>query len=94
MLRLVEGAATERKLLHLNTYLTVGSMLAKSIDLAELLEVALFCNMEAVTAEAASILLSDDAKDSFQFYRVGGQAKPLLGGTSFPVTEGVACCGP
>lgn len=90
VVHLLEQAAREKKLLHLNTYLTVSSMLAKSIDLAELLEIALFCSMEAVSAEAASILLLDDAKDSFRFYRAEGPAKPLLGGTSFPAAQGVA----
>jgi len=88
--RLADCESVQRKLLHLNTYLTVSSMLAKSVDLAELLEIALFCSMEAVAAEAASILLLDEPKENFHFYRVEGPAKPLLGGTSFPATEGVA----
>ena len=88
--RLAAQASAERKLLHLNTYLTVSTMLAKSVDLAELLEIALYCSMEAASAEAASILLLDEAKETFQFYRVEGSAKPLLGGSTFPVTEGVA----
>lgn len=87
---LVDRVTAERKLLHLNTYLTVSSMLARSVDLAELLEVALYCSMEAVSAEAASILLLDEAKRNFQFYHVEGAAKPLLGGSTFPATEGVA----
>jgi len=88
--RLAAQVSTERKLLHLNTYLTVSTMLAKSVDLAELLEIALYCSMEAASAEAASILLLDEEKENFQFYRVEGSAKPLLGGSTFPVTEGVA----
>ena len=88
--RLAERASTERKILHLNTYLTVSSMLAKSVDLAELLEIALYCSMETVGAEAASILLLDETKERFQFYRVEGAAKPLLGGATFPATEGIA----
>ena len=88
--RFAEAVSTQRKLLHLNTYLTVSSMLAKSVDLAELLEITLYCCMEAVAAEAASILLLDDAKETFQFYRVEGPAKPLLGGLTFPASEGVA----
>lgn len=88
--RLAERASTERKILHLNTYLTVSSMLAKSVDLAELLEIALYCSMETVGAEAASILLLDETKETFQFYRVEGVAKPLLGGATFPATEGIA----
>lgn len=87
---LADRATAERKLMHLNTYLTVSSMLARSVDLAELLEVALYCSMEAVSAEAASILLLDEEKENFQFYRVEGAAKPLLGGATFPASEGVA----
>jgi len=88
--RVAARASAERRLLHLNTYLTVSTMLAKSVDLAELLEIALYCSMEAASAEAASILLLDEAKQNFQFYRVEGAAKPLLGGSTFPAAEGVA----
>ena len=88
--RIAERTTSERKLLHLNTYLTVSTMLSKSVDLEELLEIALFCSMEAVAAEAASILLLDEAKENFRFFRVEGAAKPLLGGATFPTTEGVA----
>ena len=88
--RLAEGESTGRKLLHLNTYLTVSSMLAKPVDLSELLEIALFCSMEAVNAEASSILLLDESKENFEFYHVAGPATPLLGKTKFPATEGVA----
>jgi len=87
---LADRVTAERKLLHLNTYLTVSSMLSRSVDLEELLEVALYASMEAVSAEAASILLLDEAKENFRFFRVEGTAKPLLGGTTFPATEGVA----
>lgn len=83
-------ASTERRLRHLNTYLTVSSMLTLSIDLEELLEIALQSCRDAISAEAASILLLDDEKTNFHFYRVEGAAKLLLAGTSFPATEGVA----
>ena len=88
--RLVGRVVAERKLLHLNTYLTVSSMLSKSVDLSELLEIALYCSMEAASAEAASILLLDEEKENFRFYSVEGVAKPLLGGSTVPATEGVA----
>ncbi len=88
--RLAARVSSERKLLHLNTYLTVSTTLAKSVDLAELLEIALYCSMEAASAEAASILLLDEAEENFQFYRVEGAAKPLLGGSTFPAAEGIA----
>ena len=88
--RLVGRIVDDRKLLHLNTYLTVSSMLSKSVDLSELLEIALYCSMEAASAEAASILLLDEEKENFRFYSVEGVAKPLLGGSTFPAMEGVA----
>ena len=88
--RTVARSALERKLLHLNTYLTVSTMLSKSVDLEELLEIALFCSMDAVAAEAASILLLDEAKENFRFFHVEGAAKEVLGGTCFPAGEGVA----
>ena len=57
---------SERQLLHLNTYLTVSLMLVQSLDLHELLEVALYCCMDAVSAEADSVLLLDDDKQNFK----------------------------
>jgi len=74
----------------LNTYLTVSSMLAESIELNELLEAATYCCMEAVSAEAASVLLLDDEKRNFLFYQVEGPAKPVLQGATFPIEVGIA----
>jgi len=88
--RLAERAKSERQLAHLNTYLTVSSMLAQSLDLPELLEMALYCCMEAVSAEAASVLLLDDEKKNFSFYEVGGPAKPVLMAATFPADTGIA----
>ena len=88
--RVVERMEFERRLAHLNTYLTVSSMLAQSIDLHELLEIALYCCMEAASAEAASVLLLDDEKESFTFYQIEGPAKPVLAAATFPADEGVA----
>ncbi len=87
---LVGRAESERQLWHLTTYLTISSMLAKSIDLRELLEIALHCSMEAVSAEAASVLLLDDEKKNFRFYQVAGSAKPALIAATFPADKGVA----
>jgi len=88
--RLIERQETQRRLLHLNTYLTVSSMLAESIELNELLEAATYCCMEAVSAEAASVLLLDDEKRNFLFYQVEGPAKPVLQGATFPIEVGIA----
>jgi len=80
----------QRQLAHLNTYLTVSSMLAQVLDLHELLEAALYCSMEAVSAEAASVLLLGDDKNSFYFYHVEGPAKPVLKTATFPAGKGIA----
>ena len=68
----------ERQLAHLNAYLTVSSVLTQSLGLHDLLETILYCSMDAVSAEAASVLLLDDDKKNFQFYQTEGPAKPIL----------------
>ena len=88
--RFKERIRSERQLSHLNQYLTVSSMLAQSIDLHELLEIILNCCMEAVSAEAASVLLLDENKENFFFYNVEGPAKPLLMAATFPADKGIA----
>jgi len=88
--RLAERAQSERQLSQLNAYLTVSSMLAQSLDLHELLEIALYSCMEVVSAEAASVLLLDDEKENFQFYQVEGPAKPVLMAATFPADSGLA----
>jgi signal transduction protein with GAF and PtsI domain len=65
-------------------------MLAQEMGLHELLEIALYCCMEAVTAEAATVLLLDDAGERFAFYQVEGPAKPLLEAAFFPADQGIA----
>ena len=74
--RLAQHISVERQLANLNIYMTVSSMLAQSLDLHELLEAALYCTMDATSAEAASVLLLDDEKKNFSFYQVEGSAKP------------------
>lgn len=83
-------AELEKELAHLNAYLTVSSVLTQSLGLHDLLEAILYCSMDTVSAEAASVLLLDDTKENFQFYQVEGAAKPLLMKSSFPVDKGVA----
>jgi hypothetical protein len=87
--RLVERAQLERQLARLNTYLTVSSMLAQELGLHELLEMVLYCCVEAVSAETASVLLLDDDKRSFRFYQVEGPTKPILEAATFPAGEGL-----
>ena len=88
--RFTERIRSERQLSYLNQYLTVSSMLAQSIDLHELLEITLNCCMEAVSAEASSVLLLDENKENFFFYNVEGPAKSLLMAATFPADKGIA----
>jgi putative methionine-R-sulfoxide reductase with GAF domain len=88
--RLIERADAERQLSHLNTYLTVSSMLAQEMGLHELLEITLYCCMEAASAASATVLLLDDEGRSFGFYHVEGPAKPLLKAATFPADRGIA----
>jgi GAF domain-containing protein len=88
--RLIERQQSERQLSHLNTYLTVSSMLSQPLGLHDILEAVLYCSMEAVSAETASVLLLDDEKSNFLFYQVEGPAKPLLDAVTFPTDKGIA----
>jgi len=87
---LAAKASLERKLLHFTTFLEIGSLLSKPVGLSDSLEIALFSSMKAVSAEAASVLLLDEAKERFHFFHVEGTAKPLLGETTFESSHGVA----
>jgi len=88
--RLMERARSERQLAHLNAYLSVSAMLAQYLGLQESLEIALYCCMDVVAAEAASVLLLDDKKENFHFYQAEGPAKPVLAGATFPADKGLA----
>jgi GAF domain-containing protein len=86
----IEQAKSDRQLKQLNAYLNVSSMLAQSLGLHELLEAALYCVMDIVSAETASVLLLDDDKEHFKFYHVEGPAKSLLMTATFPADKGLA----
>jgi len=88
--RLAGELSSARRLNRLSAYARVSSMLGRSGDLGELLEIALYSSMEAVSGEAASVLLLDERKENFRFYNVEGTAEPLLSGACFPATEGFA----
>jgi GAF domain-containing protein len=83
-------AELEKQLTHLNAYLTVSSAITQPLGLHELLETVLFCSMEAVSAEATSVLLLDDDKKEFKFYQVEGKAREALTMSSFPADKGIA----
>ncbi len=88
--RLADRQKLDRQLMHLNTYLTVSSMLSQSMGLHDLMDTVLSCSMDAVSAEAASVLLLDDEKQNFSFYQVEGPAKPALMTATLPVDKGLA----
>jgi len=87
---LLERASYQRQLSHLNTYLTVSSMMAQEMGLHDLLETALYCCMQAVSAESATVLLLDEGQEHFTFYQVEGPAQPLLAAACFPADRGIA----
>ena len=88
--RVADMARSETELTRLNTYLTVSSMLAQSLDLPELLELTFQSSMQVVSAEAASLLLLDEDQENFTFYEVEGPAKPVLTSATFPADKGIA----
>ncbi len=90
IMQLKEKAAVERQLAHLNAYLSVSSMLAKSTGLQDILQIALYCSMDVVQAEAASVLILDEKKENFTFYQVEGPMKPILAAAVFPANMGIA----
>jgi GAF domain-containing protein len=87
---LLDREEYEKKIAHLNTYLTISSMIAQALDLRDVLEAVLYFSMEAVAAEAASVLLLDYEKKNFKFYSVEGPAKPVLLTATFPADQGLA----
>jgi len=88
--RLLKQIIIEKKLSHLDLYMSVSSMLTQSTDLNGLMETILYCCLEAVSAEAGSILLLDDEKKYLYFYQVEGISKPLLMDKIFPADKGLA----
>lgn len=80
----------ERQISNLNIYLNVSSMIAQALDLRDALEAVYYFCMEAVSAEAASVLLLDYEKKNFRFYSAEGPTKPVLLTTSFPADQGLA----
>jgi putative methionine-R-sulfoxide reductase with GAF domain len=79
-----------RQIACFNTYLTVSSLLAKSIGLHDLLETVLYFCTEAVSAQEASVLFFDEERNNFLFYQTEGASRSLLKGASFPADEGIA----
>jgi hypothetical protein len=88
--RITDRLDYERQIHNLNIYLNVSSMITQALDLRDALEAVLYFCMEAVTAEAASVLLLDYEKKNFRFYSAEGPAKPVLLTATFPADQGLA----
>jgi GAF domain-containing protein len=88
--QIAERLDYEKQINNLNIYLNVSSMIAQALDLRDALEAVLYFCMEAVTAEAASVLLLDYEKQNFRFYSAEGPTKPVLLTASFPADQGLA----
>ena len=87
---LLDRTADEKQLHRLNTYMNVSSLIAQALDLRDVLEAVLYFGMEALSAEAASVLLLDYEKKNFRFYSVEGSAKDVLLTATFPADQGLA----
>jgi GAF domain-containing protein len=87
---LIARVDMDKRLAHLNTYLNVSSMIAQALDLKDVLEAVLFFCMDALAAEAASVLLLDYEKTHFRFYSAEGEAKEVLLMATFPADQGLA----
>jgi GAF domain-containing protein len=87
---LLDRTSLEKQLYRLNTYMNVSSLIAQALDLRDVLEAVLYFGMEALSAEAASVLLLDYEKKNFRFYSVEGPAKTVLLTATFPADQGLA----
>ncbi|MBT4511995.1 MAG: GAF domain-containing protein, partial [Chloroflexi bacterium] len=86
----IQISQLQQQVNQLNTYMTVSSMLAQPLGLHDMLEAALYCCMDATSAQAASVLLLGENQENFHFYQVAGPAKPVLDAATFPIGEGIA----
>ena len=69
--------------------MNVSSMITQAMDLREVMEAVLYFCMEAVYAEAASVLILDYDKQNFLFYSSQGP-NPNLATETFPSDQGLA----
>ena len=88
--QIIDRQNYEKQISNLNIYLNVSSMIAQALDLRDALEAVLYFCMEAVSAEAASVLILDYEKKNFRFYSTEGPSKPVLLTASFPADQGLA----
>lgn len=88
--QIIDRLDYEKQISNLNVYMNVSSMIAQALDLRDILEGVLYFCMEALSAEAASVLLLDYEKKNFRFYSAEGPTKPVLLTASFPADQGLA----
>jgi len=87
---LLERAETGQQLAHLNAYMTVNAMLVQTeLNLHDLLEGILYCCMDTLSAEAATVLLLDEDMTNLRFYQVEGSSAGVRRAT-MSADEGIA----
>jgi PAS domain S-box-containing protein len=87
--QLVERLEYEKKIAKFNAYFTVSSKIAKALNLRDVLEAVLYSSMEAVGAEAASVMLLDEEKKNFQFFGLVPPQAAMMD-AKFPANQGLA----
>jgi PAS domain S-box-containing protein len=87
--QLVKRLEYEKRIAQFNAYFTVSSKIAKALNLRDVLEAVLYSSMEAVSAEAASVMLLDDEKKNFQFFGLV-PPQPAMMNAKFSANQGLA----
>jgi PAS domain S-box-containing protein len=87
--QLVQQSEYEKRIANFNAYFTVSSKIAKALNLRDVLEAVLYSSMEAVSAEAASVMLLDEEKKNFQFFGMV-PPQPAITNAIFPAELGLA----
>lgn len=86
----LEHYVKDRQIANLNTYLTISNTLHFSIELKDQLACIINLCVDAVQAEAASVLLLNDEKNMLEFYAVEGEKSEALSKFTLPVEHGIA----
>lgn len=87
--QLVKRLEYEKRIAQFKAYFTVSSKIAKALNLRDVLEAVLYSSMEAVSAEAASVMLLDDEKKNIQFFGLV-PPQPAMMNAIFPADRGLA----
>jgi PAS domain S-box-containing protein len=87
--QLVQRLECEKRIANFKAYFTVSSKIAKAMNLRDVLEAVLYSSMEAVSGEAASVMLLDEEKKNFQFFGMV-PPQPAITDAIFPADLGLA----